>query len=525
MSGGKLMFNEQKLYLTNTEKVANFFNKKVVSIENIEQNIFRTDYVRDKFSLAEYVERLEEVYNSRKTIGRKLTNYTLIENTNNSELEPAKEKLVKHLFYYIGYTVALILKGEPDENKGFMFYNYGVYENQNIYTTYFEVDTKVSIDISKRKDLLSSILNIENEDFFIRKIDDLYELTLFKNPLAPTSLGDILVNANIEDKEKNGYPIILGKDDKNKDAFIDVATLNSAMVVGEKSYGKSTFINSFLTSIQYLYDESEMSVILLDSKDKKTSAAFGRSPHCLGYHSDFKDFPEIFKEITDEIRMRKSVLAQSELANWKELRKSIVQTRDAEAIAVFPWLVIVLDELQDVLSKLEELGDLLLENQFKECIKTITEESKELGICLVTVSSEALPEFLRSSTEAQIVFKVSEQDWNALGLEGHKQPASAGEFMLIDKIQDNIRRIKGAGLGTFSEDKIAYLMRTIAVDLFNESNKDGLFRSQCFIKTHNRDRIAQTNKEICEQGALFNVRPEIPILNIARALKEGNFGY
>lgn len=526
------MFKETKLYTVNEEKVNEFNTKKVVNIEKLDRTIFRTDYVRDHFSLFEYVSRLEEIYNSRLTIGKKLSQYLTIENASNLELEYASEKLRNHLFYYIGFMVTSLLKDLPKDERGFVFYNYGVYENEKIYAIYFELDTKFGLNLLEYEDSLKEVLKLSGDDLFIRKIDDIYELVLFKNGLSPVSVGDLLYNLDFTKLTSKGidFPIILGKDEENNDVLVDFAKITNLMVLGDTGYGKSTFLNTFLVNLLYLYDESEISIILFDSKDKKINREFCRSPHFIGHHTDIRDYIAVLKELNKEIDLRKAVLKGTQMEDWNSLRNYLLDIKDLETLKVFPWLLLVIDEFYDTALKLSESSNSELASEFHELLERVVTEAETLGIKVIGVGSRtpdlSIPGYFSENADTKIIYQVKESIFNTLVDSTYvNPPKKVGEFVLQDNLNEIPILVKGATMGLFAEDKLDYLIRTLSMDLYNSADMSTLYHSQNFSTTYTKDAINEENEELKSEGNMFDVRLDLPIYNIARALREGSFEY
>lgn len=520
------MFKMNKIQNYDIEKVEEFNNKKVIDIKDIDTSIFRTEYLRNKFSMMEYIDRLKEIFNSSNSIEKKITKYLGIENSIKKNLEPLSDKDKSYIYFSVGFFVTKILKSLKLKTT-YKFYNYGVFENNDLIAVYFDLTlNRYEVDFTEYKDSLCKILSTTSENVIFNKIDDLYEILLFKKDLITMDYNSLFNMTDFETIEDEGYkfPIIIGKDESCMNVYLDFERNNSLIVLGDSQTGKSNILNVLLANLISLYSEEEVSILLLDSKDNEINKNFAISPHFIGYHTNILDYIPILKEIKHEMEMRKEILESAEMDYWNDLR--IFLEEEEDLLKAFPWLFIIIDESQYTMSYLNSLGEEVLE-EFIDLVTYISKNGRKYGVKFVMLG-EASELFYKSSklieaTDMKIVFEMEPDNFEQfIDINLIDMPSMKGEFILEDK--DNIYpiRVKSCTLGLEEIEKLKYLIKILSLDMLKSVDMKNVYRSDKFVRSNNRkDYINE--KELYLPENLFVIKRDKKVFEIANDLLKGRF--
>lgn len=525
------MFNKNSLKPFEMKKAINYYNKRVIEVDTLDYNIFRTDYLKNKFSMYEYVSRLEEVYFSNMSLNDKLIQYLSIENILNRNLEVIEED-EKNIFYFaIGFFIHRVLK-KYNKNIHYNVYDYAILENDDLITIYFDIELDgENIDFTLHKDFLSKIFNLNNDYMRFNKRDTIYELVLIKKNMLSVTFADIMETTDFSTLETEGYnfPLIIGKDDSNKNIYVDFSNSNSYCILGNSGSGKSNLLNILLLNLISLYGEEEVKMVLMDSASNELNRYFAHSLHCLGYHKNILDFTTILDEVILEVKKRKEILKSAEVDNWNELRELLIHDENSELLKAFPWFVVVLDDLKEALNSLNSLGtdDVKV---FTKKLCYILNEGKNLGITFITTyGDEYVFSELNEASEiinlidSKILLKMrSSEASKFVDLMQLDVPNLLGEFILIEN--GNPFPVKGRciNLGTFDNEKIKFLIKVLCVNLLkNYNNDDEFYNFENFNFSNNRDFYINDEELITDN--LFEINKDNRISDIAKSLLKGTF--
>ena len=525
------MFSKNSLKPFDLEKAINYYNKRIIEVDTLDYNIFRTDYLKNKFSMYEYVSRLEEIYLSGISLNDKLIQYLSIENILNKNLEFIEEDEKITYYFALGYFIHRVLK-MYNKNVHYNIYDYAVLENDDLITLYFDIELDGnSIDFTLLKDLLSKILNVNPDYLRFNKRDNIYELVLIKKNMLSVTFADIIETTDFSLLESEGYnfPLVIGKDDSFKNIYVDFSNSSSYCILGNSGSGKSNLLNVILLNLISLYGEDEVRILLMDSASNELNRFFGHSLHSIGYHKNILDFTTVLDEVILEIENRKEILKSANVENWVELREQLDTKETNDLLKAFPWLVIVLDDLKEALNSLNSLGsdDVKL---FSNKLSYILNEGNNLGITFITTyGDEYVFNELNEAAEiinlidSKILLKMrSSEASKFVDLMQLDVPNLLGEFILIEN--GNPFPVKGRciNLGTFDNEKIHFLIKVLCVNLLKSySTDDNLFEFESFSFSNNRDFYIDLNE--FTDDSLFEINKDNNVSDIAKALLKGTF--
>ena len=172
------------------------------------------------------------------------------------------------------------------------------------------------------------------------------------------TLGDVLAAPEVA-KSKTALGVGLGRDISGKSVMLDVTTLPHVLIAGATGAGKSSCINSIVTSLLMRYTPDQVRLILVDPK-RVELGAYNNLPHLL---TEVVTNPKKAANALDwavrEMDMRYQLLADIGVRditgyNARFDRGELPTTDDPDPVTGkgyerLPFIVIVVDELNDLM--------------------------------------------------------------------------------------------------------------------------------------------------------------------------------
>lgn len=173
-------------------------------------------------------------------------------------------------------------------------------------------------------------------------------------------------------------------------------SLKNLMIIGEVGSGKTTLIQTILTSLFYGRFSKEFQVILIDVKKDDLYQFFQALPHlACPILNEAKLAIDALLWLNDEMKRRRKLFSSLNIQHFKEY-----QTLE-DSSEKLPILLLVIDEYLDILD--------LYPNAFKKTIIRLIQFGESLGIytilstCIPT--KESLFETLKARIPNRIIFK------------------------------------------------------------------------------------------------------------------------
>lgn len=258
------------------------------------------------------------------------------------------------------------------------------------------------------------------------------------------TLRDILER---EDSRGQGHPLAvpLGKDISGRSVLENVAEMPHLLISGATGSGKSSAINSILTSILCRSRPSEIRMILIDPK-RVELGRYGRIPHLLtGVVTNPKRAADALEWAVQEMDRRYEVLQMAgsrDLVGYNEIvARGGITTADGEPAGTLPHILVVIDELADLM--------LISPRHVEEAVARITQMARAVGIHLVIAtqrpSVNVITGVIKANIPSRMAFKVRTITDSRVILDhaGAEKLVGQGDMLYLGSQASQSERIQG----------------------------------------------------------------------------------
>lgn len=291
-------------------------------------------------------------------------------------------------------------------------------------------------------------------------------------------LGDILASSEAREAE-HPLEVAIGRDIKGISVMENLAQLPHLLIAGATGAGKSSCINSLITSLLMRSTPNQVRMILVDPKRVELTQ-YDRIPHLLTQVvTDPKKAANALAWAVKEMERRYDLLSSvgvRDITGYNEAFDRGDLNTDPETPPSYqrlPFILVVVDELADLM--------MVAARDVEDSICRLAQMARAVGIHLVIAtqrpSTNVITGVIKANIPARLAFQVSSMIDSRVVLDqpGAERLVGKGDMLLLGPTSSIARRIQGAWV---TEDEVREVVghwRSLSPDIeFDESVVDEL---------------------------------------------------
>ena len=256
------------------------------------------------------------------------------------------------------------------------------------------------------------------------------------------SLGDILSSAEAAVPHPS-LTIGLGLDISGSPKLLNLAELPHVLIAGATGAGKSSCINSIVTSILVRTRPDDVRLILVDPKRVELGQYDG-VPHLLTrVITNPKKANDALKWVVAEMDRRYDLLNEAKVRDIEGYRGKLERgDLDPEGFDRFPYIVVVIDELNDLM--------MVAGREVEESVVRIAQMARAVGIHLVIAtqrpSVDVITGVIKANIPSRLAFSVASQTDSRVIIDsaGAEKLIGMGDMLVVTAKEPRAQRIQGA---------------------------------------------------------------------------------
>ena len=280
------------------------------------------------------------------------------------------------------------------------------------------------------------------------------------NERQVVALGDVLSSVEAQ-RATHPLEVAIGRDINGKSIVMNLSEMPHILIAGATGAGKSSCINSIVTSALMRSTPDSLRMILIDPKRVEMSQ-YERVPHLLTQPVvDPKKAANALQWACREMDRRYEILAEvrfRDIAGYNAAYdKGSIQAPPSainpdgtpKTYSRLPFILVVVDELSDLM--------MVAPRDVEDSICRIAQKARAVGIHLVVAtqrpSTNVITGVIKANIPARIAFAVSSLTDSRVILDqgGAERLVGRGDMLVLDPKSSSPHRIQGAWV---SEDEV-----------------------------------------------------------------------
>ncbi len=255
------------------------------------------------------------------------------------------------------------------------------------------------------------------------------------------TLGDVLHSA---EAEKAAHPLTvgLGMDISGKPIMLNLAELPHVLIAGATGAGKSSCINSIVTSLLVRTHPDDVRLIMVDPK-RVELGQYNGVPHLLTkVITNPRKAADALKWAVEEMDRRYDLLADAGVRDIVGYRHKLdADELDPDGFDRFPYLVVLIDELNDLM--------MVAGREVEDSVVRIAQMARAVGIHLVIAtqrpSVNVITGVIKANVPSRLAFSVASQTDSRVIIDsaGAEKLVGMGDMLVVTAKQPRPRRIQG----------------------------------------------------------------------------------